>query len=255
MLVSAVIIAKNEEKYIGRCLRSVVWADEVLVVDSGSTDRTLEIAKEYGAKVMHHPWQGFGRQKNWAFEHCQGEWIISLDADEEMTTGLVDEIKRTLQQRPKHSAYRILRRNYYNDRFMHCWWPDWQQRLFKNGQARFETTPVHERLLVQGSTGSMKGYMDHRAVANLDEYLAKFNRYTTAEAVILKDLQRQKPWGNSFFLQGIARPVKTFFDYYILRGGFKDGMPGFYISLFSAIYRFTAAVKSLETDKPPAGRQ
>ena len=251
MLVSAVIIAKNEEKYIGRCLKSVVWADEVLVVDSGSTDRTLEIAKDFGTKVLHHPWQGFGQQKNWAFEHCQGEWIISLDADEEMAPGLAEEIKRTLQQGPRHSAYRILRRNYYGDRFMHCWWPDWQQRLFKKGQARFETTPVHERLLVQGSTGSLKGYMDHRAVANLNEYLAKFNRYTEAEAAILKDLRREKPWQNGFLLQGIARPVKTFLEYYFWRQGFKDGLPGFYISFFSAIYRFVAAVKSLPSGQIP----
>lgn len=253
MRVSAVIIAKNEERYIGRCLKSVVWADEVLVVDSGSTDRTLEIARSAGSKVLHHPWQGFGQQKNWAFEHCQGEWILSLDADEEVPSCLAEEINRILSQGPKHSAYRILRRSYYGDRFMHCWWPDWQQRLFKKGQACFETAPVHERLLVQGSTGSSSESLDHHAVANLNEYLEKFNRYTDAEAVILKDLRRQKPWKNGFMLQGIARPIKTFIDFYLLRQGFKDGLPGFYISLFSALYRFVAAAKSLSIDGSAAG--
>jgi glycosyltransferase involved in cell wall biosynthesis len=230
----------------------VAWADEVLVVDSGSTDRTVEIARSAGAKVLHHPWQGFGQQKNWAFERCQGEWILSLDADEEVTPCLAEEINRTLSQGTSHSAYRILRRSYYGDRFMHCWWPDWQQRLFKKGQARFETTPVHERLLVQGTTGSLSGYFDHRAVANLNEYLAKFNHYTDSEANILNDLRRQKPWKNGFIMQGLARPVKTFLEYYLWRQGFKDGLSGFYISLFSALYRFTATAKSLSTDYHPS---
>lgn len=251
MHLSVIIIAKDEEAYIQRCIKSVAWADEILVVDSGSTDRTVEIARSAGAKVLHHPWQGFGQQKNWAFERCQGKWILSLDADEEVTSGLAEEIKSTLSQDPKHTAFQVLRRNYYGDRFMHCWWPDWQQRLFKKSQARFETAPVHERLLVQGSTGSLKGYLDHRAVANLTEYLAKFNRYTDAEAVILNDLRRQKPRKNGFILQGLARPAKTFLDFYILRQGFSDGWPGLYISLFSSLYRFTAAVKSLNADATP----
>jgi glycosyltransferase involved in cell wall biosynthesis len=250
--LSVVIISQNEETYIQRCIASVAWADEILVVDSGSTDRTPELARSLGAKVLHHPWQGYGPQKNWAFDRCRGEWILSLDADEVVTAGLAEEINRTLHQGPKHSAYQILRRNYYGDRFMHCWWPDWQQRLFKKGQAGFETTPVHERLLVKGTTGKLSCYLEHRAVANLKEYLAKFNRYTDAEAVILKDLRRQKPWKNGFILQGMARPIKTFFEFYLFRQGFRDGLPGFYISLFSAIYRFVAVVKSLPPGRTPA---
>ncbi len=252
MHLSVVIIAKNEEGFIQRCIASVTWADEILVVDSDSTDRTSEIAIGMGAKVLHHPWQGFGPQKNWAFERCRGEWILSLDADEEVTPGLAEKIKSILSQDPKHAAYQMLRRNYYGDRFMHCWWPDWQQRLFKKGQAWFETTPVHEKLLVNGSVGKLSQNFNHRAVANLNEYLAKFNRYTDAEAVILNDLRQQNFWRNGFIMQGLARPAKTFFDFYILRQGFRDGLPGFYVSLFSAIYRFVAAVKSLPSGKTPA---
>jgi len=249
--LSVVIIAKNEERYIGRCLKSAAWADEILVVDSGSTDRTVEIARSAGAKVLHHPWQGFGQQKNWAFERCQGEWILSLDADEEVTPCLAEEINRTLSQGTIHSAYRILRRSYYGDRFMHCWWPDWQQRLFKKGQACFETTPVHEKLLVQGSTGSLKEYLDHRAVADLNEYLEKYNRYTDAEAGILLDLRKKDRLRNSFAAQGLARPLKTFVEFYLWRQAYRDGWPGLYISLFSSLYRFTAAVKSLVADAVP----
>jgi glycosyltransferase involved in cell wall biosynthesis len=247
--LSAVVISRNEEAYIERCLKSVFWADEILVVDSGSTDRTMEIARRCGAKVLCHTWSGFGPQKNWAIEKCKGEWVLSLDADEEITPELSAEIKKVLEEDPTHSAFQILRRNYYHERFMHCWWPDVQQRLFKKGRAWFEEVPVHERLVVHGSTGKLVGHLKHRAVSDLTEYLEKFNRYTSSDGNILRQKKSKDGIKSSFLMQGVIRPIKTFLEFYFWRQGFRDGWPGLYISLMSSVYRMAAAVKSSETEK------
>jgi glycosyltransferase involved in cell wall biosynthesis len=244
MRVSVVVISRNEEAYIGRCLKSVSWADEIIVVDSGSTDRTVEIARQCGARVLYHSWSGFGPQKNWAIEQTKGEWILSLDADEEVTWELAWEIRKALEFPPIQSAFQIMRRNYYGDRFLHCWWPDRQQRLFRKGRAWFEDVPVHERLVVNGSIGKLKGNLKHLAVADLVEYLQKFNRYTTAEGNILTQKKTRNRLRNNFFMQGVVRPIKTFLEFYLWRQAFRDGWPGLYISLLSSVYRLTAAAKS-----------
>ena len=185
MSLSVIVITKDEEAAIARTLDSVAWADEIVVVDSGSADRTVEIARERGAKVVVTPdWPGFGPQKNRALDLATGDWVLSLDADEWLTPASAEEIKATIGAGAGPAAYRFPRRSSFCGRFMRHsgWWPDYVVRLFRRGSARFSDDSVHERVIVDGALGTLREPIMHETFVDLDDLVEKMNRYSTLTA-------------------------------------------------------------------------
>jgi len=232
MTLSVVIITKNEQTAIRRCLESVAWADEIVVLDSGSDDETARLAKECGAKVHTvADWPGFGPQKNRALDLATGDWVLSLDADEWVTPGLRAEIERAMTASAGNSAYKMPRLSSYCGRFMRHsgWWPDHVTRLFRRGQARFSDDLVHERLIVNGPVGALREPLQHEAIRDLDDALRKMNAYSTAGA------QMQLKRGRRASLAGaVWHGAWTFFRTYVLRAGFLDGREGFMLAVSNA---------------------
>ena len=230
--LSVVIIARDEEDSIGEALESVKWADEVIVVDSGSTDRTVEIARARGAKVLvTSDWPGFGAQKNRALDQATRAWVLSIDADERVTPELRDEIAAVVAANGPHEAYEVQRLSSYCGRFMRHggWWPDRVTRLFRRGAARFSDDLVHERVVVQGATGRLKAHLLHHAYEDLEEVLRKVDRYSTAGARM-----RHAKGERGSVTRAVAHGAWAFFRTYVLRAGFLDGRHGFMLAVSNA---------------------
>lgn len=232
MKLSVIIITKNEAANIRACLESVAWADEIIVVDSGSSDATAEICEEFGARVYVHDWPGFGVQKNRALGYATHEWVFSIDADERVTPELCNAIEAVLRKDDDaRSAYRVSRLSSYCGRFMRHsgWHPDHIVRLFRRAAAHFSDDLVHERLLVEGQIGELDGELLHYAFDNLEEVLHKVNHYSSAGAA---KLHRR---GRSASLAGaVLRGLWSFLRTYVLRGGFLDGREGFMLAVSNA---------------------
>ena len=192
MSLSVIIITKNEEQNMRSCLEAVSWADEIIVVDSGSTDNTVAICKELGAKALVMDWPGFGSQKNRALALATGDWVLSLDADERVSAELRQEIQLTVANPGENLAFRLPRSSSYCGRAMRHsgWWPDYITRLFKRGHARFSDDLVHERLIVNGKTGTLKQPLLHQAFRDLEQVLQKLNDYSTTGAMMQTDSGR-----------------------------------------------------------------
>jgi len=231
--LSVIIITKNEAVNIRACLESVAWADEIIVVDSGSSDATVEICRELGVKVYLHDWPGFGPQKNRALSYATNEWVFSIDADERVTAGLCTAIEAVLRndidQMP--AAYRISRLSSYCGRFMRHsgWYPDHIVRLFKRGAAKFSDDLVHEQILVDGETGMLDGELLHYSYENLEQVLNKVNQYSSASAQMLAQRGRQASLSGAV-LHGLWSFIRTYF----LRAGFLDGREGFMLAVSNA---------------------
>jgi glycosyltransferase involved in cell wall biosynthesis len=242
MRFSVIVITKNEEASIRRCLESVRWADEIIVLDSGSTDDTVSICREYTAHVYRTDWPGFGPQKNRALERATGDWVLSLDADEWMTPASRDEIARTLAQPQEVAAFRLPRLSSFCGRFMRHsgWWPDHVVRLFRRGAARFTDDAVHERVIVDGKTGTLREPIMHETFVDLDELLAKMNNYSTLSA---HDMHRNGK--RSGLPMAVARAGWAFVRTYFLRGGFLDGREGFMLAVATAEGTYYRYVKLL----------
>ena len=229
--LSVILITKNEAANIRACLESVAWADEIIVVDSGSTDDTVSISKELGAQVHVHDWPGFGVQKNRALGYATKDWVLSLDADERVTPELRVEIETVLRGEPASDAYLVPRLSNYCGRFMRHsgWYPDLLPRLFRRGKARFSDDLVHERLIVEGATGQLEGLLLHYAFDDLEEVLHKVNQYSSAGAAMMQRRGRQASLTGAV-LRGLWSFVRT----YVLRGGFLDGREGFMLAVSNA---------------------
>jgi len=230
--LSAIIIAKNAEGTIRRCLESVAWADEIVVVEHGSADRTAEICRDAGARLHQTPdWPGFGRQKNRALELARGEWVVSLDADEWVTPELRVEITRAIAAPGGHTAFRFPRRSSFCGRFMRHsgWWPDYVTRVFRRGTARFSDVPVHEKLIVDGNVGTLAQPLLHESVSDLDQMLVKMNAYSTASARSLYEQGRRASLATALVHGGW-----TFVRVYVLRAGFLDGREGLMLAIANA---------------------
>jgi len=226
--LSVALITLNEAANLPRTLASVRWANEIVVVDSGSTDATLAIARSFGAQVFEEPWKGFAAQKNSAITHAAGDWILSLDADEEVSPELAREIQSLLAGAPAFSAYRIPRLNHFLGRPLRHggYWPDPKLRLFRRGAARFQPQPVHETMQADGPVGRLKGYLIHHCYPTLGDYNEHMNRYSTIAAQALVDsgsANRSRAW---LFWNARLNPAATFFYNYIFRLGFLDGREG-----------------------------
>jgi glycosyltransferase involved in cell wall biosynthesis len=239
--LSVVIIARDEESSIGDALESVKWADEIVVVDSGSTDRTVEIARAQGAKVrVTSDWPGFGAQKNRALAEATREWVLSLDADERVTPELREEITAVVAANGPADAYQMARLSSYCGRFMRHggWWPDRVTRLFRRGSARFSDDLVHERVVVNGATGRLKGHLLHRAYEDLEEVLRKTDSYSTAGARM-----RFAAGERGSVTRAVAHGLWAFLRTYVLRAGFLDGRHGFMLAVSNAETTYYRYVK------------
>ena len=220
--VSAVVITLNAANQIEACLRSLEFADEIVVVDSGSTDRTVEIAVACGARVVHQAWLGYGPQKRFAAEQAANDWVLCVDADERVSAELRDSIEKTLRQPVLH-AYEMARCN----RFMGRWlrhgegYPDWILRLFDRRVANWSEDPVHEKVLTEVEVGRLDGDLLHESAQTLHCYLEKQNRYTSLQAEVL---YRNGIRQSRFKL--VFSPLVRFLKLYLLRRGFLDGVPG-----------------------------
>ena len=242
--LSVITLTLNEERNIVECLKSISWADELIVVDSGSTDRTVEIARSFKANVHVIAWQGYGAARNFAVSRSTGEWILWLDADERVTDELAREIKEIMRANdPSIAGYEIARRAFFLGKWIrHCgWYPSRVTRLFRRTAGRFTETRVHEELNVTGVIGRTRHDLIHYTDPDLDHYFVKFNLYTTLAA---HDLNAA---GSSFRLYDLlVRPPFTFFKMYVLRLGFLDGMRGLILSMVSSAYVFTKYAKLWE---------
>ena len=228
--LSVILITKNEAANIRACLESVAWANEIIVVDAGSDDGTVEICREMGAQVFVQDWPGFGIQKNRALSYATHDWVFSLDADERVTPELRAEIQSTMHNRHEE-AYEIPRLSSFCGRFIHHsgWHPDYVTRLFKRGTGKFSDDLVHERVIVTGITGRLRHSILHETFRDLEELLDKVNRYSTASALMLHRKNR-----TATLKKAIAHGVWAFLRTYILRAGFLDGREGFMLAVSTA---------------------
>jgi|SRR5690625_844519 len=237
MRLSVIIITKNEADNIAACLDSVAFADEFIVVDSGSTDDTREIARQKGALVTRtEDWPGFGPQKNRALALATGEWVLSLDADERVTPELAAEIQAVIQQ-PQASAlgYKVARLSNFCGRWMRHsgWWPDYVLRLFKRESTRFTDDIVHESVIAPASVAVLQHHLLHYPYHDLETLLTKVNRYSTAGAV------KMQAKGRTTGIFGmVGHSVWTFIRIYIIRRGFLDGKEGFILAAVGAAGSF-----------------
>ncbi|MBN1807530.1 MAG: glycosyltransferase family 2 protein [Planctomycetes bacterium] len=235
--ISVTVVTLNEEKNIGPCLESVAWADEVIVLDSGSTDRTVAIAREHTDKVHVEEWRGYGGQKNRAVELASGPWVLSLDADERVSPDLAEEIRRAAENKSA-VAYQIRRKNYYRGQWIRHggWWPDWTTRLFRKGKAAFSEPRVHESLQVRGETGRLSGVIEHHSFRSAADFLERARSYAVLGAQ--DRFERRKKAG---LFSAVGRAKFMFFKTYLLRAGFLDGAAGMLIAVSNAIgvfYRY-----------------
>jgi glycosyltransferase involved in cell wall biosynthesis len=245
--ISVIILTLNEEKNIGDCLDSVRWADEVLVVDSGSADMTVKIAEQHGARTLVLPWEGYGPTKNRALEQTTGDWVLWLDADERVSDELGREIRMIItRNETPHAGFEVARRAYFLGRWIkHCgWYPSFVTRLFRKGQGRFSNQKVHEQLVLHGTKGRLSNDIMHLTDPDLGHYFNKFNRYTSLAA------EEMHSAGRRFRLTDlIVRPAFTFLRMYILRLGVLDGMQGLILCAVSSAYVFSKYAKLWELEK------
>ena len=248
--LSVTIITKNEAANIGAALESVAWADELIVVDSGSTDETVGIARRYTDRVSSREWEGYGAQKNHAAGLAEHDWILSLDADERVSPALAVEVRERLAREPPHPGYRIPRVTSYLGRWIRStdWYPDYQLRLYDRRAARWNARSVHESVSTDGTVGRLRNELHHYAYRNLSDHLATIDRYTTLAAHQMHAQGRRAGWLDV----GLHPPV-AFCRNYALRLGFRQGLPGLIVSLMNSYYVFLKFAKlwELQRREPP----
>jgi glycosyltransferase involved in cell wall biosynthesis len=241
--LSVTVIAWNEEERLRACLESVAWADELIVVDAESTDKTVQLAREFTDKVWVRPWPGFARQKNFAIEQAAGEWVLSLDADERVTPELAARIRRILADDGPADGYRIPRRNI----FWGAWvrhgglYPDYQARLFRRRAGRFAEDPVHESVTIAGRVETLAEPLEHRSYRDLEDFVRRSNRYSTLAAA---DWRRHRRPVRVRHL--IGKPLARFCTMYLVRGGVLDGWRGLVLAVLYAHYVFLRMAKAWE---------
>ena len=250
MALSVVLITQNAAAQLPDCLASVAFADEVVVIDSGSSDGTAEVAARYGARVVTKEWLGFGRQKQFAVEQAAHDWVLCLDADERVSPELAASLVRALEE-PTAQVYRMARRN----RFLGRWlrhgegYPDWSPRLFDRRHARWSDDAVHEKVLYAVSPGTLEGDLLHESAENLGRYLDKQNRYSTLAA---EELHRRGRRAGLFELA--FSPLVRFIKFYFFRLGCLDGLPGLLHISIGCINSFMKYAKLIELQNADGGR-
>jgi glycosyltransferase involved in cell wall biosynthesis len=244
--LSAVIITFNEEKKLGRCLESLRdIADEIVIVDSNSTDKTQEIAQEFGARFFQHPFEGYGKQKNYALNLAQNDFILSLDADEALSPALLQSIKE-VKDNPGFDAYSMNRLTNYAGKWVkHCgWYPDRKIRLFNRKKAQWTDVPLHEYVKTEGSVGFLKGDILHFSYDSIADHIIQTNKFTTIAA---KEAFSRGKKSNLFKI--LTRPVLQFLRDYFLKLGFLDGRVGYTICKINALSAFLKYSKLKDLDQ------
>lgn len=242
--LSVVVLTKNEEKNIGPCLESVRgFAREILVVDDESTDKTVDIARQYTDKIIIRKMDIEGKQRNFAYAQAKNLWVLSLDADERVTEGLKKEIEDTLSQSTRYNGFTIPRRNFIGDYWVKYggWYPSPQLKLFRKDKFRYEEVGVHPRAFMDEPCGHLKQDLIHYSYKNLEDFLHKLNNQTTREAQ--KWFKQNKPMRLGRFLW---RTIDRFIRTYIGRKGYRDGFVGFMVAFFAGFYQFLSYLKYRE---------
>jgi glycosyltransferase involved in cell wall biosynthesis len=243
--VSVIIITRNEAANIRACLESVAWADEIVVVDSGSDDGTVDICREFTTHVHVHDWPGFGAQKNRALGYATCDWVLSLDADERVTPELRSEMEAGIRE-DRVDGFEIPRLSSFCGRFMRHsgWYPDYVLRLFRRGSASFTDALVHEGVALNGRAGKLSRPLLHYSYGNFEGVLSKLNNYSTASAAM--QYRRGKRGG---LAKAVAHGLWSFIRTYLLRGGFLDGREGFMLAVLNAEHSYYRYLKLWLLDK------
>jgi glycosyltransferase involved in cell wall biosynthesis len=242
--LSVIIITFNEEKNIRDCLESVKWADEIIVVDSFSSDNTIQICKEYTNNIFQRKWEGFAKQKNFALNLVKNKWVLWIDADERVSKELKEEIEKVIENN-KFDGFCIPRKNFFLGRWIKYggWYPDYTLRLFKKEKAYFEEREVHEKVILNGKISYLKSPILHYSYKNISDIILRIDKYSSlSSSQLLKNNKKATLWtifSHSFF---------RFFLKYILRGGFRDGVPGFIIAVTSSFETFAKYAKLWERE-------
>jgi len=241
MKITATIITLNEERNIARAIESLRCCDEILVVDSGSIDRTVELAEKLGARVIESPWHGYATQKNYAAEQACNDWILSLDADEALSESLEGEIWTLKKKGPNYDAYTMPRLAQYLGRWiLHCgWYPDRKVRLYHRAKAKWVGDFVHESVEVSGRVGYLESNLLHFTCDSLSEHIKTMDRYTTLAAEELVSRNEKIRLRNM-----ILDPAWTFTRTYFFQRGFQDGLEGLTIAYMAALYTFLKYAKA-----------
>lgn len=244
MKISAVIIALNEEDRIEDALKSCLEvADEILLVDSYSTDKTVEIAKKYGAVIFKKKFEDYGSQKNFAMQKAKNEWVLNIDADERVSERLKEEILKLKKKSEIHAdGFFINRKNFYFGRWIkHSgWYPDRKLRLFKKKKSRWQGR-IHERLLLEGETSTLAGDILHYTYRDMSDHVLRLNRYSRMQA---EDIVKKGK--KLLYLRTLLLPPVTFLRFYIWKAGFLDGFPGLAIALISSWATAMKYMKAIE---------
>ncbi len=228
--ISAVIITKNEEENIERCLKSLSWIDEIVVVDSGSTDRTVEICKSYGCKVIETEWLGYGKTKQLAVNSATHDWILSIDADEQVAESSVSVIKEAIES-GKHTSYKVQIKSFYLGKLIkHSGWGnEFKLRIFNKQYGNYNDAEIHETVLIEGESRKLNAVFYHYTYPTLEKHCEKVNRYSTLQGRELFEKGKRYP-----FLLFPIFALNKFFTMYWLKGGFLDGKEGFILAVVSA---------------------
>ncbi|GGY12442.1 glycosyltransferase family 2 protein [Paludibacterium paludis] len=240
--VSLVLITKNAGRQLETCLSSVPFADEIVIVDSGSTDDTETIARNYGARFIHNSWCGFGPQKRFAVNAARNDWVLCLDADEWLSDELSLSIKKILNN-PQADAYRFPRCNKFMGRFLRYGegYPDWSLRLFNRTRANWSEDLVHEFVKTDSAVENLSGDLMHESGEDIARYLDKQNRYTTLQAEGLFACGKRAGFGKM-----LVSPLVRFVKFYLVRQGFRDGLPGFVHIAIGCMNSFMKYAKLIE---------
>jgi glycosyltransferase involved in cell wall biosynthesis len=242
--LSVVVVTLNEEARIRACLESAAWAEELIVVDAESTDKTAALARELTDHVFVRPWPGFAAQKNFGVAQARGDWILSLDADERVSPVLRDEIAAVVAAGGEPDGYSVPRRNVFWGRWIRHGglYPDRQVRLFRRGRGRFVERSVHESVQVEGRVGRLQGHLEHHSYRDVADFLERADRYSTLAAdEWLKAGRPCRP-----LVDLVARPVGRFLGMYVARAGFLDGWRGFLLAVLYGYYVFLRSAKVWE---------
>ncbi len=240
--VSVAMVTHNEEANIAAALESVKDFEEIVVIDAFSDDRTVEICRQYMARVICHEWQGYARQKQMAVDQARGNWVLILDADERVTPGLKVEIIRIIQDDQGFSGFYIPRKNFFLGKWIRHsgWWPDNTLRLFKKDSGYIEPRKVHEKVVIEGRAGYLKGHLEHYTYRSIRSYMEKMENYSTLAANEMAEK------GTPSRMSMVINPVFTFVKMYFLRRGFLDGWHGFVLAAGYGFYTFLKYAKAWE---------
>jgi glycosyltransferase involved in cell wall biosynthesis len=247
--ITALIIAFNEEKNLRDCLGSIKWVDEIIVIDSFSTDKTVEIAKEFTDKVIQRKWEGFASQRKFSLRQATNDWILSLDADERITNELKSSIQKVLAGDSPVDGYKIARRNYFLGKWIESafWYPDYQMRLFRKSRARMDDKLIHEGFEIDGKVGILEGDIIHYSYQSLQEAISKINNYSSLAA-------KQKEDKKVGAVDIVFRPLSAFITDFFSRKGYRDGFYGFLVAGMNAMTTLMTYTKIWERQRAKLGK-